>query len=98
MTSLGGNDEEDAEKQMSAKEPKVQCGAALGRRNLKGATPLIDIDKIAPGLRADEMIGAEVRSSDDKIVGEVRNIVWHERSSGLRHRGISRTIRCVIVI
>jgi hypothetical protein len=76
MTSLGGNDEEDAEKQMSAKEPKVQRGAALGRRNLKGATPLIDIDKIAPGLRADEMIGAEVRSSDDKIVGEVRNIVF----------------------
>ena len=29
-----------------------------------------------PGLRTDEMIGAEVRSSDDKIVGEVRNIVF----------------------
>ena len=27
-------------------------------------------------MRADEIIGAEVRSSDDKIVGEVRNIVF----------------------
>jgi sporulation protein YlmC with PRC-barrel domain len=27
-------------------------------------------------LRADEIIGAEVRSSDDKIIGEVRNIVF----------------------
>src|SRR5688500_17779324 len=31
---------------------------------------------MAPGLRADEIIGTEVRSSDDKIVGEVRNIVF----------------------
>src|SRR4051812_26390939 len=27
-------------------------------------------------MRADEIIGAEVRSSDDKIVGEVRNVVF----------------------
>jgi hypothetical protein len=27
-------------------------------------------------LRADEIIGAEVRSLDDKIVGEVRNIIF----------------------
>jgi sporulation protein YlmC with PRC-barrel domain len=76
MSSLGGNDEEDAEKQMSAEEPKAQRGAAAGRRNKKGAKPLISIDRIAPGLRADEIIGAEVRSSDDRIVGEVRNIVF----------------------
>jgi uncharacterized protein YrrD len=39
-------------------------------------TPLIRIDELAPSLRADEIIGTEVRSSDDQIVGEVRNIVF----------------------
>src|SRR4051812_895486 len=48
---------------------------ALGRRDVAGAKPLIAIDELAPGLRADEIMGAEVRSSDDKIVGEVRNII-----------------------
>jgi hypothetical protein len=76
MRTLGDNDEEEAEKQSAAREPKVQRGAALGRRDIKDAKPLIEIDELAPGLRADEMIGAEVRSSDDKIVGEVRNIVF----------------------
>jgi hypothetical protein len=42
----------------------------------KGAKPLVAIDELAPGLRADEIMGAEVRSSDDKIIGEVRNIVF----------------------
>jgi PRC-barrel domain len=51
-------------------------GAAVGRRGEKGAKPLVSIDSLAPGLRADEIIGAEVRSSDDKIIGEVRNIVF----------------------
>jgi PRC-barrel domain protein len=76
MASLGDNDEDEAEKQFAAREPKVQRGAALGRRDEKGAKPLIAIDELAPGLRADEIMGAEVRSSDDKIVGEVRNIVF----------------------
>jgi hypothetical protein len=76
MSSLGGNDEEDAETQISAREPKAQRGAARGRRADKDAKPLINIDQLAPGLRADQIIGAEVRSSDDKIVGEVRNIVF----------------------
>src|SRR4051812_38931882 len=49
---------------------------ALGRRDVAGAKPLIAIDELAPGLRADQIIGAEVRSSNDKIVGEVRNIVF----------------------
>ena len=31
---------------------------------------------LATALRSDEIVGAEVRSSDDKIVGEVRNIVF----------------------
>ena len=76
MGSLGGNDEEEASKQMDAREPKVQRGAARGQRGDKNARPLIRIDELAPGLRADEIIGTEVRSSDDKIVGEVRNIVF----------------------
>src|SRR3954451_11418427 len=79
MNTLGNNDEDEAEKQMAAREPKVQRGAALGRRDEKGAKPLIAIDALAPGLRADEIMGAEVRSSDDKIVGEVRNIVFGTR-------------------
>ena len=79
MGSLGDNDEEEAEKQIAAREPKVQRGAVLGSRDAKGAKPLIDIEELAPGLRADEIIGSEVRSSDDKIVGEVRNIVFGTR-------------------
>src|SRR3954449_4450955 len=76
MGSLGDNDEEEADKQIEAREPKIKRGAAVGSRNKKDAKPLIRIDELAPGLRTDEMIGAEVRSSDDKIVGEVRNIVF----------------------
>jgi hypothetical protein len=79
MGSLGDNDEEEAEKQIGAREPKVQRGAALGRRDEKDAKPLIAIDALAPGLRADEIMGAEVRSSDDKIIGEVRNVVFGTR-------------------
>ena len=79
MGTLGGNDEDEAEKQIGAREPKVQRGAAQGRRDEKGAKPLISIEELAPGLRADEIIGAEVRSADDKIVGEVRNIVFGTR-------------------
>ena len=76
MSSLGGNDEEGAEKQNAAREPRVHRGAERGIRDKMGAKPLVRIDELAPGLRADEIIGAEVRSSDDKIVGEVRNIVF----------------------
>ena len=76
MSSLGGNDEEGAEKQQAAREPQVHRGLERGVRDKKGAKPLVKINELAPGLRADEIIGAEVRSSDDKIVGEVRNIVF----------------------
>jgi len=76
MDSLGGNDEEDAEKQIGAREPKIQRGAVQVRRADKDAKPLVNIDELAPGLRADQIIGAEVRSADDKIVGEVRNVVF----------------------
>src|SRR3954470_22737650 len=76
MGNLGGNDEDDADKQIAAREPKVHRDTAIGHRDDKGAKPLMDIDALAPGLRTDEMIGAQVRSSDDKIVGEVRSIVF----------------------
>jgi hypothetical protein len=75
MGSLGDNDEEEAEKQMDARDPKVQRGASQGTRDQKGAKPLIRIEKLDSGLPTDKIIGAEVRSSDDKIVGEVRNII-----------------------
>ncbi|WP_322514879.1 PRC-barrel domain-containing protein [Rhodopseudomonas palustris] len=76
MGSLGDNDEEQADIQNSAREPKARRGTPAGSRDDKDAKPLIRIDQLTPGLRTDEMIGAEVRSSDDKIVGEVRNIVF----------------------
>ena len=55
---------------------RAQQSFEQGRRGRKDAKPLMRIDELAPGLRADEIIGMEVRSSDDKIVGEVRNIVF----------------------
>jgi len=76
LGKLGDSDEDEAEKQINARDPKVQRGAALGRRGEKDAKPLVEIAELEPGLRADEIIGSEVRSSDDKIVGEVRNIVF----------------------
>jgi sporulation protein YlmC with PRC-barrel domain len=79
MGNLGGNDEEDADKQIAAREHKVHRETAIGHRDDKGAKPLIDVNALALGLRMDEMIGAQVRSSDDKIVGEVRNIVFETK-------------------
>ncbi len=76
MSSLGDNDEEAAEEQLAAKDPKVQRGAKKGRREEKDAKPLVSVDELPLGLRADQIMGAEVRSSDDNIVGEVRNVVF----------------------
>ena len=77
MAAMGGNDEDEADKQITARNPKTpRGGASLGRRDQKDAKPLISIEELAPSLRADEIIGSEVRSSDDKIIGEVRNIVF----------------------
>ncbi len=76
MGKLGDNDEEEADKQIAAREPKVERGQAQGHRHDAGAQALIRIDDLAPGLRADEIMGAEVRSSDDTIVGEVRNVIF----------------------
>jgi len=76
MGSLGDNDEDEADKQNSAREPKIQRGAAVGTRGRKDAKSLIEISNMAPNLRSDEIVGAEVRSADNQIVGEVRNIVF----------------------
>ena len=77
MSSLGNNDEADAKEQFAAREPILQRGGAeIGRRGDSDARPLISINELAPGLLADQIIGMEVRSSDDKIIGEVRNIVF----------------------
>lgn len=76
LLSLGDNDEDEADLQFSAREPMAERGGAVtGRRGDADAQPLIDINELGPGLRADEILGAEVRSADDKIIGEVRNVV-----------------------
>ncbi len=41
-----------------------------------GALPLVPISALSPSLSTNEFIGAEVRSSDDKIIGEVRNVIF----------------------
>jgi hypothetical protein len=76
MTSLGDSDEDNAEKQMDAREPQAQRGGTLGHRSDKNAQPLVSIEELSPALRTDEIVGAEVRSSNDKIIGEVRSIIF----------------------
>jgi sporulation protein YlmC with PRC-barrel domain len=76
MGKLGNNDEDEADQQLAAGEPQTHQGGDIqGNRDASDARPLINIDELGPGLRVDEIIGSEVRSSDDKIVGEVRNVV-----------------------
>lgn len=76
MGELGANDEDEADQQLAAGEPIVRKGGqVLGNRGDEGARPLVNINELGPGLRADEILGSEVRSSDDKIIGEVRNVV-----------------------
>jgi hypothetical protein len=76
MGSLGGSDEDEVEQQIAAGEPMVQKGGAvIGNRNNIDAAPLTKFAEMVPLMRADEIMGAEVRTSDDEIVGEVRNII-----------------------
>jgi hypothetical protein len=76
MASLGGSDEDAVDQQMTASEPMVQSGGAvLGTRGLPNAAPLTHLSDMVPPMRADEVLGSEVRTSDDRIVGEVRNII-----------------------
>lgn len=76
MGQLGNNDEDEADQQLAAGEPQQHVGGEIeGNRGAADARPLVDINELGPGLRVDEIVGSEVRSSDDKIVGEVRNVV-----------------------
>jgi hypothetical protein len=76
MAELGDNDEDEADQQLAASEPKRHRGGEIqGNRDAADARPLVDINELGPGLLVDEIVGSEVRSSDDKIVGEVRNVV-----------------------
>jgi hypothetical protein len=76
METLGGSDEDEVEQQLASSEPMVQeGGAVLGNRGRQGAVPLIKLGDMVPPMRADEVMGTEVRTADDKIVGEVRDII-----------------------
>lgn len=76
MAQRGNNDEDEVDQQLAAGEPQTHQGGGIqGNRDAPGARPLVDINELGPGLRVDEIVGSEVRSSDDKIVGEVRNVV-----------------------
>jgi len=76
MGQLGSNDEDEADQQLAATEPREhRLGQLQGTRGAPDERPLININELGPGLRVDEIIGAEVRSADDQIVGEVRNVV-----------------------
>ena len=76
MSSLGGRDEDQVAEQIASESPGLENkGAAVGNRALAGAAPLIKLADILPPIRADELLGSEVRTADDKIVGEVRNVV-----------------------
>lgn len=76
MATMGGSDEDEVDQQLAAAEPKFhEGGSALGNRGLKDATPLTRLGDMQPPMRADEVMGSEVRTSDDRIVGEVRNII-----------------------
>jgi hypothetical protein len=54
----------------------VQGDRARGRRGDIGARPLVGLDELEPGSRADGIMGAAVRSADDGIVGEARNVIF----------------------
>jgi hypothetical protein len=76
MGSLGGSDEDEVEQQMAAGVPMVQhAGKVIGNRDQIDAAPLTKLAEMIPLMRADEILGSEVRTSDDKIVGEVRNVI-----------------------
>ena len=48
MGTLGGNDEEDADKQIAARTPKELPGADRGGRDKKGASPLSESTSLPP--------------------------------------------------
>lgn len=76
MGRLGTNDEDAADQQLAAGEPQWhRLGKVEGSRGAPNEGALISINDLDPGLLVDEIVGAEVRTSDDMIVGEVRNVI-----------------------
>ncbi len=72
----GTSDEDAVDQQQAASEPLQQrLGKVKGSRGTLNEGPLVPISALDPGLLVNEIVGAEVRTSDDKIVGEVRNVV-----------------------
>ncbi len=57
------------------KPAEQRGGGIVGNRSNPNAGPLTKMADMVPLMRADEIIGAEVRTSDDQIIGEVRDIV-----------------------
>ncbi|MBF2716505.1 PRC-barrel domain-containing protein [Agrobacterium vitis] len=76
MARLGTNDEDATDQQLAAGEPQWhRLGQVKGSRGTANEGALISINDLDPGLLVNEIVGAEVRTADDKIVGEVRNVV-----------------------
>jgi hypothetical protein len=72
----GTTDEDAVDQQQAAGEPLQQrLGKVKGSRGTLNEGPLVPIRALDPGLLVNEIVGAEVRTSDDHIVGEVRNVV-----------------------
>uniref|UniRef100_UPI00310125A1 PRC-barrel domain-containing protein n=1 Tax=Neorhizobium sp. EC2-8 TaxID=3129230 RepID=UPI00310125A1 len=72
----GTTDEDAVDQQQAAGEPLQQrLGKVKGSRGTLNEGPLVPISALDPGLLVNEIVGAEVRTSDDHIVGEVRNVV-----------------------
>ncbi|WP_426124278.1 PRC-barrel domain-containing protein [Pararhizobium sp. PWRC1-1] len=70
------SDEDAVDQQQAAGEPLQQrLGKIKGSRGTLNEGPLVPISALDPGLLVNEIVGAEVRTSDDRIVGEVRNVV-----------------------
>jgi hypothetical protein len=76
LGKMGSNDEDAADQQLAAGEPQWhRLGQKEGSRGAPGEDALVSINDLDPGLLVNEIVGAEVRTSDDMIVGEVRNVV-----------------------
>lgn len=76
LASIGTNDEDEADQQLAAGTPQWhRLGKIEGNRGNADASALISINDLNPGLLVNELVGAEVRTSDDIIVGEVRNVI-----------------------
>ncbi|WP_426240341.1 hypothetical protein [Pararhizobium sp. DWP1-1-3] len=68
----GTTDEDAVDQQQAAGEPLQQrLGKIRGSRGTLNEGPLVPISALDPGLLVNEIVGAEVRTSDDRIVGEL---------------------------